>query len=377
MPYVVGDVKTQTVEPGNSLSKAADPDGIGWRRLEVRGQARPDADRHHQSRLRPGRSRPGRRQSVGVRNVLLRAAAVLRRGLRHLPASISTATTAVAAGCSIRAESAARPGAARRCQTAGSRRAPAQTTILGAAKLTGRHRRLFHRRAERRSRPKRTRSSSTARSRTRQAIEPLTGYNVIRARREFKNQSAFGFMATRDQPEAGRGHEVSARAGVHRRRRLGLAAERKYADQGFLAGSGVRGDAAAIDELQRNNVHLFQRPDSTTLEDDPDADVAQRLWRLGTDQQDRRPARPVFQQRRRSRAPDSRSTTSASCSAPIADDEQLDAGALRHAVEVSAQLPLQPESMGGLERGRRSVAVGRQRQRPRGVHEQLGQPAWA
>ncbi len=45
--------------------------------------------------------------------------------------------------------------------------------------------------------------------------------------------------------------------------------KRKYAVQGFLAGSDVRGDAAAIDELQRNNVHLFQRPDSTTLHYDP------------------------------------------------------------------------------------------------------------
>jgi uncharacterized protein DUF5916 len=45
--------------------------------------------------------------------------------------------------------------------------------------------------------------------------------------------------------------------------------KRKYAIQGFWAGSTVRGDAAAIDALQRSNVHSLQRPDSTGLHYDP------------------------------------------------------------------------------------------------------------
>ena len=43
----------------------------------------------------------------------------------------------------------------------------------------------------------------------------------------------------------------------------------KYAIRGFLAGSTVHGDPTAIDELQRNNVHSFQRPDSDNLTYDP------------------------------------------------------------------------------------------------------------
>ena len=43
----------------------------------------------------------------------------------------------------------------------------------------------------------------------------------------------------------------------------------KYAVQGFWSGSSVHGDAAAIDELQRSNVHSFQRPDSSSLTYDP------------------------------------------------------------------------------------------------------------
>ena len=37
VPYVVGDVKTQPAEPGNPLTKATDPNGVGRRRSEVRG----------------------------------------------------------------------------------------------------------------------------------------------------------------------------------------------------------------------------------------------------------------------------------------------------------------------------------------------------
>ena len=43
----------------------------------------------------------------------------------------------------------------------------------------------------------------------------------------------------------------------------------EYAIKGFLAGSSVHGDAAAIDALQRSNVHSFQRPDSEGLAYDP------------------------------------------------------------------------------------------------------------
>ena len=78
------------------------------------------------------------------------------------------------------------------------------------------------------------------------------------------------FHGHRDEPQPGQCHPLSARPGVHRRARLRLAARTASTpSRDFSAGSSVRGDAAAIDELQRNNVHSFQRPDSTTLHYDP------------------------------------------------------------------------------------------------------------
>lgn len=54
------------------------------------------------------------------------------------------------------------------------------------------------------------------------------------------------------------------------------------------------------------------------------------------------------------------------CGAPgrSALDERLGPGALRNAVEIPAQLPVQPESMGGMERGWRSPPLRAERQRP-------------
>ena len=90
---------------------------------------------------------------------------------------------------------------------------------------------------------------------------------------------------------------------------------RKYAIQGFLAGSDVRGDAAAIDELQRNNVHRFQRPDSTTLHYDP---TRTSLNGYGGSAGSARSAASAsgFSAASGSRVPVSTSTISASCSAP-------------------------------------------------------------
>ena len=120
-----------------------------------------------------------------------------------------------------------------------------------------------------RSRRTRTRSSSTAQIRTRQTVEPLANYSVLRARREFANQSSVGFMATatnRNLDDATRFLPGQAyTGGVDWDWRLGP----RYTVQGYWAGSSVHGDAEAIDTLQRSNVHSFQRPDSTVLTYDP------------------------------------------------------------------------------------------------------------
>jgi uncharacterized protein DUF5916/cellulose/xylan binding protein with CBM9 domain len=146
--------------------------------------------------------------------------------------------------------------------------APNQTTILGAAKLTGRMGN-FSVGALNAVTAGEDAVIVNGAVQTRQTIEPLTNYSVVRARREFSNQSSLGFMTT----FTNRNLDASTRflpgqaytGGLDGDWRLGP----KYAIRGFLAGSTVHGDPLAIDDLQRNNVHSFQRPDSDHLTYDP------------------------------------------------------------------------------------------------------------
>jgi Domain of unknown function (DUF5916)/Carbohydrate family 9 binding domain-like len=146
--------------------------------------------------------------------------------------------------------------------------APTQTTILGAAKLTGRMGN-FSVGALNAVTADEDAVIVNGAVQTRQTIEPLTNYSVVRARREFSNQSSLGFMTT----FTNRNLDGSTRflpgqaytGGLDGDWRLGP----KYAIRGFLAGSTIHGDPLAIDDLQRNNVHSFQRPDSDHLTYDP------------------------------------------------------------------------------------------------------------
>src|SRR4029079_332034 len=45
--------------------------------------------------------------------------------------------------------------------------------------------------------------------------------------------------------------------------------KKRYAVQGYWAGSSVRGTEAAIQALQESTVHSFQRPDADHVEEDP------------------------------------------------------------------------------------------------------------
>ncbi len=146
--------------------------------------------------------------------------------------------------------------------------APTQTTILGAAKLTGRIGN-FSVGALNAVTADEDAVIANGTLQTRQSIEPLTNYSVVRARREFSNQSALGFMTT----FTNRNLDASTKflpgeaytGGLDADWRLGP----EYAIRGFLAGSTVQGDPTAIDELQRNTVHSFQRPDANHLTYDP------------------------------------------------------------------------------------------------------------
>jgi len=145
---------------------------------------------------------------------------------------------------------------------------PVQTTIVGAAKLTGRVG-AFSIGAMNAITSDEDAIIADGTSRTRQTVEPLTGYSVVRARREFKNQSGLGFIMTatnRNTDELTRFLPGQAyTGGVDWDWRVNS----RYSVTGFFAGSSVRGDTEAISALQQSNVHSYQRPDATHVEYDP------------------------------------------------------------------------------------------------------------
>jgi hypothetical protein len=95
-----------------------------------------------------------------------------------------------------------------------------------------------------------------------QTIEPMSAYTVMRARREFANQSNIGFMLTSTNrklhPDISFVPEDAYTGGVDYDIRL----SRRFNVAGYWAGSHVSGSTEAITKLQENTVHAFQRPDN-------------------------------------------------------------------------------------------------------------------
>ena len=108
-----------------------------------------------------------------------------------------------------------------------------------------------------------------------QTVEPLTGYTVLRARKEYQNQSSLGFMTTATNrqldPAVGFLADSAYAGGLDYDWRLSP----KYSVTGYVAGSHISGNTVAIRRLQENNVHSFQRPDADYLGVDPDATTLQ------------------------------------------------------------------------------------------------------
>jgi hypothetical protein len=147
---------------------------------------------------------------------------------------------------------------------------PSSSTILGAAKLTGRIGKFTVGAL----------NAITAREdaeiaagpdlgRSRSPVEPATSYSVGRVSREFADNSRLSFLMTstnrRLTDELRFLPSSAVTGGVDGDWRLGS----RYSLTGFWAGSSVRGSADAIDRLQRSNVHSFQRPDAGHLTYDP------------------------------------------------------------------------------------------------------------
>ena len=146
-------------------------------------------------------------------------------------------------------------------------RVPQQTKILGAAKLTGRLGRFSFGAMNAVTADEQATIANGA-LRTRQSVEPLSNFSVVRTRREFANQSTVGFMATATTRRLSAFTnflpEQAFTGGVD----WDLRFKKRYAVQGYWAGSSVRGSEEAILQLQDSTVHSFQRPDATHVEQD-------------------------------------------------------------------------------------------------------------
>lgn len=154
--------------------------------------------------------------------------------------------------------------------------APDNTTILGAAKVTGRVGRfsvgvlnaVTSREHATLAMPAPGAGGGVFDS-TETPVEPATTYFIARASREFADQSRLAFMVT--STNRGLSEELSflpssaVTGGVDADIRFG----RRFGLQAMWAGSVVRGDALAISRIQRSTVHSYQRPDAGHVEFDP------------------------------------------------------------------------------------------------------------
>jgi hypothetical protein len=145
---------------------------------------------------------------------------------------------------------------------------PRNSTILGAAKLTGRVRN-FSVGVLTAATDEEVGHGAISGTTWSEVVEPRSFYSVSRARREFSDQSSLGFILTTTNrslvdtvsflPDS------AITGGVDYNWRIG----KRWGLNGYWAGSQVNGSTEAIDALQRNNVHSFQRPDADHVEIDP------------------------------------------------------------------------------------------------------------
>lgn len=148
-------------------------------------------------------------------------------------------------------------------------REPQQTTILGAAKLSGKTSSglsVGFLGAVTRAAFADVVDSDGVRSR--QLVEPTTSYSVARVQKDLRaGRSAVGGMFTAVNrfglgATASELHDGGYSAGVDFRHRFGGASGSDYELFGAFFGSAVHGSQHSIAETERSSTHYFQRPDA-------------------------------------------------------------------------------------------------------------------
>jgi hypothetical protein len=152
---------------------------------------------------------------------------------------------------------------------------PDRSTILGAAKITGKLGSWnvgFVNALTARENAQIDQSGV----RLEQQVEPFSYYGVVRAQKDVKEgRRGFGLMATgvmRDTADA-------TLAGILNRNAFSLAGDgwtfldekRTYVIGGWFGGTRIEGSASDISRLQKSSLHYFQRPDASHVRYDPGA----------------------------------------------------------------------------------------------------------
>ncbi|MFN2239455.1 MAG: DUF5916 domain-containing protein [Thermoanaerobaculia bacterium] len=149
--------------------------------------------------------------------------------------------------------------------------APGETTILGAAKLTGKTANGWTIAALDAFTRKETASFTLGGVHDEAVVEPATNYFVGRFAREFP-KSHFGTLFTAVNrnldPSLDRFREEAYLAGIDGHWAFG---DRDSILEGFLAVSHVGGSREAILATQRSPAHYYQRPDADHVDLDPEA----------------------------------------------------------------------------------------------------------
>ena len=152
---------------------------------------------------------------------------------------------------------------------------PTATTILSAAKLTGKTRRGWSLGLLDAVTGREHAKTMTDGVGGRTEVEPLSNYLVLRAQREITKRGALGVLATavnRDLSAPTLHDDLPAQAyvaGVDGH--YFLDRKRDWVIHGRIAGSQLQGSTSALSRLQQAPQRYFQRPDAAHLEFDPAA----------------------------------------------------------------------------------------------------------
>ncbi len=164
---------------------------------------------------------------------------------------------------------------------------PIATTILGAAKLTGKITPTTNFGTLQAVTGRTQAELQTAGSRWKAEVEPLTYYGVTRALKEFQGRKAgLGLLST---TVLRRFEESALKDQLNRSSLMGgldgwyfLDSAQVWVVSGWAAASDIRGNAARISAVQRSSRHYFQRPDADHVEVDPTSQsltgYGGRLW---------------------------------------------------------------------------------------------------